>query len=195
MWDWSDYAAARLWTCANWALTVSWPAVKRGPPGSSLTLSGSGSTGQPCVLPNQCCGSGIRCLFDPGIRKSFFRIPDLGYRIRNPYFWELSDDKFLGKNLYNSLKIGPNFFFSTSKLNNFQFWEICGYIKKVWQQFFFTPLFCCCFWIRDLRWVKIRIRDPGYLSRIRNTLTVSGSAVFFPGKMSLSTCCCRLAWS
>ncbi len=33
---------------------------------------------------------------------------------------------------------------------------------------FFTPLFCCCFWIRDPRseepgWVKIRIRDkhPG----------------------------------
>ncbi len=33
---------------------------------------------------------------------------------------------------------------------------------------FFTPLFCCCFWIRDpkskirdLEWVKIRIQDPG----------------------------------
>ena len=33
---------------------------------------------------------------------------------------------------------------------------------------FFSPLFCCCFWIRDsgseIRdpgWVKIRIRDPG----------------------------------
>ncbi len=25
----------------------------------------------------------------------------------------------------------------------------------------FTPLFCCCFWIRDPGWVKIRIRDPG----------------------------------
>ncbi len=30
-------------------------------------------------------------------------------------------------------------------------------------KFFFTPLFCCCFWIRDPGWVKIRIRDkyPG----------------------------------
>jgi hypothetical protein len=29
--------------------------------------------------------------------------------------------------------------------------------------FFFTPLFCSCFWIRDPGWVKIRIRDkhPG----------------------------------
>jgi hypothetical protein len=24
----------------------------------------------------QCCGSGIRCLFDPGIRNRFLRIPD-----------------------------------------------------------------------------------------------------------------------
>ncbi len=42
--------------------------------------------------------------------------------------------------------------------------------KMVWGKFFFTPVFCCCFWIRDpgseIRdpgWVKIRIRDkhPG----------------------------------
>ncbi len=47
--------------------------------------------------------------------------------------------------------------------------------------FFFAPLICCCFWIRDPRsgsgmgknqdpgWVKIRIRDPELTSRIRNT--------------------------
>ncbi len=35
--------------------------------------------------------------------------------------------------------------------------------KKYDNQFFFTSLFCCCFWIRDPGWVKIRIRDkhPG----------------------------------
>ncbi len=35
--------------------------------------------------------------------------------------------------------------------------------KKLWQQIFFYPLFCCCFWILDPGWVKIRIRDkhPG----------------------------------
>jgi hypothetical protein len=29
--------------------------------------------------------------------------------------------------------------------------------------FFFTPLFCCGFWVRDPGWVKIRTRDkhPG----------------------------------
>ncbi len=31
--------------------------------------------------------------------------------------------------------------------------------KKVCQQIFFIPLFCCCIWIRDPAWVKIRIRD------------------------------------
>jgi len=36
---------------------------------------------------NQCCGSGIRCLFDPWIRDPewvFFRIPDLGSPIPDP---------------------------------------------------------------------------------------------------------------
>jgi hypothetical protein len=40
--------------------------------------------------------------------------------------------------------------------------------------FFFTPLFSCCFWIRDPGWVKIRIRDPGLTSRIRNADSNSG---------------------
>jgi Na+-transporting NADH:ubiquinone oxidoreductase subunit NqrC len=46
----------------------------------------------------------------------FFRIPDLGSRIPNPYFREL--DNFLGKKFYNSLKkkLAHIFFFSTSKL-------------------------------------------------------------------------------
>jgi hypothetical protein len=36
------------------------------------------------VYFRQCSGSGIRCLFNPGIRNRFF--PDLGSRIPNPYF-------------------------------------------------------------------------------------------------------------
>jgi hypothetical protein len=61
----------------------------------------------------QCCGSGsgIRCLFDPGIWNRFF--PDPVSRIPKPYFLELGDN-FLGKGFYNSLKIGP------------KFCEICG---------------------------------------------------------------------
>jgi hypothetical protein len=52
---------------------------------------------------------------DPGSGIGFFRIPDLGSRIPRPYFEELFEN-FLGNKFYNSLKIGPNFFFSTSKL-------------------------------------------------------------------------------
>ena len=48
---------------------------------------------------------------DPGSGIGFFRIPDLGSRIPNPYFWELIDN-FLGKKFYNSLKICPNCFSS-----------------------------------------------------------------------------------
>jgi hypothetical protein len=100
---------------------------------------------------------------DPGSGIGFFQIPDLGSRIPNPYFWEHSDN-FLSKKLYDSLKIGPKIFFLIiSKLNNFKFCEICGYKKKYDNKFCFTPLFCCCFWIRDPR---SGIRDPG--SEIRD---------------------------
>jgi hypothetical protein len=35
--------------------------------------------------------------------------------------------------------------------------------KRYDNKFFFTPVYHCCFWIRDPGWVKIRIRDknPG----------------------------------
>jgi hypothetical protein len=33
----------------------------------------------------QCCGSEIRCLFDPWIRNEFFPDPGLRFRIPNPY--------------------------------------------------------------------------------------------------------------
>jgi hypothetical protein len=29
--------------------------------------------------------------------------------------------------------------------------KICSYKKGMTTNFFFTPLFCCCFWIRDPR--------------------------------------------
>ncbi len=54
-------------------------------------------------------GSGAFLTPGPGSGIGFFRIPDLGSRIPNSYFCELSDN-FLGKKFYNSLKIGPNFF-------------------------------------------------------------------------------------
>jgi hypothetical protein len=61
----------------------------------------------------QCCGSGsgIRCLFDLGIRNRFF--PDPGSQVL--IFLELSDS-FLSKKFCDSLKIFPNFFIRTSKL-------------------------------------------------------------------------------
>ncbi len=100
----------------------------------------------------------IRCFLTPGsgIRKRFF--PDPRSRIPNPYFWELSDS-FSSKKFYNSMKSGP--------LQHFKNKIIFNYVKfvatKQGMTTIFTPLFCCCFWIRDPRWVKIRIRDkhPG----------------------------------
>jgi hypothetical protein len=42
--------------------------------------------------------------------------------------------------------------------------------KRFANNFFFTPLFCCCFCIWDPEWVKIRIRDkhPGSAT-VQNT--------------------------
>ncbi len=52
-------------------------------------------------------GSGAFLPPGSGIRNGFFLDP--GSRIPTPYFEELFDNYF-GKNFYNSLKIGPNFF-------------------------------------------------------------------------------------
>jgi hypothetical protein len=85
-----------------------------------------GRSGGQCILGcriayKQCCwsGSGIRnpvpfWPLDPGSRKGFFQIPDLGSQIPNQYFWELSDN-FLGEKSYNSWKLAQIFFFSISK--------------------------------------------------------------------------------
>ncbi len=113
-------------------------------------------------------GSGIDSFRIPDL---WSRIPDLGSRIPNLYFWELSDN-FLDKKLNNSLKIAKkNFFqhFKTKIIFNFVMWLH----KKEWQQIFFHPCLWLLFWdqgseIRDSGWVKIRIWDPGYTSRIRN---------------------------
>ncbi len=56
---------------------------------------------------------------------------------------------------------------------------MCGYIKRLWQKFFFTPFFCCCFWIRDPGWVKIRILDKH-----------PGSATLFVSSFECYYCVC-----
>ncbi len=126
---------------------------------------------EPLRLTNtkkQCCGSGIRCFFDPWtrIRDRFF--PDPGSRILNPYFLELGD-KFLGQKFYNSLKTGPNFF-----LKHFKNKIIFNFVKfvatkKVWQQSIsplsFVEVFGCG--IRD---PESRMdKQSGSGIRIRNT--------------------------
>jgi hypothetical protein len=93
----------------------------------------------------------------------------------------------LGKKFYNSLKIGPNVFIQYFKNKIiFNFVKFVA-TKQGMTKYFFTPLFCCCFWIRDPRseiqdprsgirdpgWVKIRIRDkhPGSAT-LHQTVTV-----------------------
>ncbi len=77
---------------------------------------------------------------DPVSGIGFFRIldRDLGSRIPNPYFWEVSD-KFLGKKFYNSLKTVPNFFLQHVKNKIiFTFVKFVA-TKKIWQQIIFHP--------------------------------------------------------
>ncbi len=77
-----------------------------------------------------------------------------------PIFWELIDN-FLDKKFYNSLKIGPNYFLQHFK-NKIILWNL--WLQKiVWQLNFFTPFFCCCFWIwyRDLGSGMGKNQDPG----------------------------------
>ncbi len=114
-------------------------------------------------------GSSVFFISGSGMRKRFF--PDPWSGIPNPYFWELSDN-FLGKKFFNSLKIGQNF-----SLQHFKNKIILNFVKfmftkKVWQLIFFHSSLCCCFWIRDPVWVKIRVWVPRLTYRIP-TLTES----------------------
>ncbi len=83
----------------------------------------------------------------------FFRIPDLGSRIPNPYLWELSDI-FLGKKFTNSCKCGPNFFVQHFKKKIIYNFVKFMAIKKGMTTNFFSPLpFVAVF--------GSGIRDPG----------------------------------
>jgi hypothetical protein len=97
---------------------------------------------------------------DPGSGIGFFRIPDLGSRIPNSYFWELSDN-FLGKKYYNSLKIDPNFFLQHFKSKIIQFCEIYGSKKKGMTTNFFSPLSFIAVFGSGIRDPRSGIRDPG----------------------------------
>jgi hypothetical protein len=110
---------------------------------------------RPLMSFNQCCGSGIRCLFDP------WTLIYSRSRISNPYFWELSD-KFLGKKFYNSLKTGRKNFLQHFKNNIiFNFVKFVATKKGRTTNFVFTPLFCCCFCIRDPGYGMGKNQDPG----------------------------------
>ncbi len=114
---------------------------------------------------------------DPGSGIGFFpgsRISDPGSRIPNPYFWKLSDN-FLGKKFYNFLKIGLNWNFFLQHFKNkiiYNFVKFVATKKRYDNKFFFTPLFCSCFWIRDL---GSEIRDPRY------GILDPGSEIQYPG--------------
>ncbi len=110
--------------------------------------------------------SKIRCLFDPwtfdtGSRIGFSapgsQILDLGSWARS----RISDPNHI---FLNWLRV---FSLSVQNLNIFQFNDICGY-KKGGTTCFVFPAFCCCSWIWDPGWIKIRIRDPRQSSQIRN---------------------------
>ncbi len=99
--------------------------------------------------------SGNRCLFNPWIRDpgSLTHI----YESLVTFFWV--------KSSIILWKLAQIFFFCTSKLKYCSIlWNLLLH-KKVWQQIFFTPLFCFCFWIRDPRSEiqdpRSEIRDPG----------------------------------
>ena len=96
-------------------------------------------------------GSGAFSTLDPDPGSGIGFSPDPGSQ--TPYFLELSD-KFLG----NSLKTDPNIFLQ--HLKNKIIFNFVKFVatKKGLTTYFFSPLFCCCFWIRDPGWVIIRIR-------------------------------------
>ncbi len=97
--------------------------------------------------------TGIRTLFSPD--------PDPGSQI---HIFESLMTIFWAESSIILCKLAQIFFFTSSKLIYFTILWFLWLLKKVGQRIFFTPLFCCCFWIRDPGWTKVRIginiKDP-----------------------------------
>jgi hypothetical protein len=119
----------------------------------------------PSVLRIRIRDPGLGAFLTPGsgIRNRF--IPDPGSRIPDPgsqtHIFESLLTTFWVKKFHNSLKFGPNFFleqFKNKILLNFG--KFVATKKCLTKDFFFTPLFCTCFWIRDPR-SGIRDKHPG----------------------------------
>jgi hypothetical protein len=68
----------------------------------------------------------------------------------------------------------------------------------LWQffdnKFFFTPLFCCCFWIGGPGWVKIRIRDkhPGSAKLLGSSFRIGNYFKSLNRIQNLYVCMCVL---
>ncbi len=103
-----------------------------------LQWCGISNTGITISVADPDPGSGAFLTPGSGIRNRIF--PDLGSRIPNPYFRELSDN-FLCKKFYNSLKIGPNFFLQHFKNKiMFSFVKFVATIKGMTTIFFHLSL-------------------------------------------------------
>ncbi len=128
-------------------------------------------------------GSGAFLTPGPGSGIGLLRIPDLGSRIPNPYFLELSD-KFSVKKFYNSLETGLDFFLPHFKNKIiFKFVKFLA-TKKGMTTNFFSPLsFFEVFvsGIRDprsgIRGPRSWIRDPGW---VKNQNLGSGINILDP---------------
>ncbi len=64
------------------------------------------------------------------------------------------------------------------------------FTKKAGQQIFFPLLFCCCCWIRDLVWIKNRIRDkhPGSATLNKSRKILWRDLVFLVFWFGVSIC-------
>ncbi len=113
----------------------------------------------------QCCGSGsgIRCLIDPWIRD-----PEYFFSGSRSHIFESFLTIIWVKSSIILKKLVQIIFFNISNKIIYNFVKFVATKTGMTTNFFFTPLFCCCFFdpgseIRDPGWVKIRIRDkhPG----------------------------------
>ncbi len=135
-WPWILACGKRL-SCRRWAL--AWR------PGKASCPAAPGSPASRSSY-RQCCGSGIRCLFNPWIRDLLFRIPD-----PKPIFLRAWWQLFWVKSSTILLKICANSFLQHLKKFFFPILWNLWLQKRYDNYFFFSPLFCCCFWIRDPR--------------------------------------------
>ncbi len=146
-------------------------------PGPTLTKSRVGKSARYCLF--FVSKHDKTSVADPDPGSGAFLTPRS--RIRNRFFPDPGSQTLIFESLVKFVwvkssiilwKLAQNFFFRIKQKNFSSILWNMWLQKKGMTKIFFTPLFCCCFWIQDPRSGMGKNQDPGSVINIPGSATL-----------------------